>query len=86
MAMFGKMWWQEASSRQEMTEEDAVKDLYGVDIMRDNVDLCKKRLGGGNIVMGNTLRPRDRLDEQTDEENKLMIDWFDDETNLEDFF
>ena len=69
-----------------MTEADAVKDLYGVDIMRDNVDLCKMRLGGGNIVMGNTLRPRDRLDEQTDEENELIIDWFDDETNLEDFF
>jgi type I restriction-modification system DNA methylase subunit len=69
-----------------MTEADAVKDLYGVDIMRDNVDLCKMRLGGGNIVMGNTLRPRARLDEQTDEESKLIIDWFDDETNLEDYF
>ena len=69
-----------------MTEADAVKDLYGVDIMRDNVDLCKKRLGGGNIVMGNTLRPRDRLMEQTDDENKYMIEWFDNETNLEDFF
>ena len=69
-----------------MTEADAVKDLYGVDIMRDNVDLCKKRLGGGNIVMGNTLRPRDRLEEQTSEENKYMIEWFDNESNLEDFF
>lgn len=69
-----------------MTEADAVKDLYGVDIMRDNVDLCKKRLDGGNIVMGNTLRPRERLTEQTEEEHRLIIDWFDDETNLEDFF
>jgi len=69
-----------------MTEADAVKDLYGVDIMRDNVDLCKKRLGGGNIVMGNTLRPRDNLPEQTSAENKYMVEWFDDETNLEDYF
>ena len=69
-----------------MSREDALKDIYGVDIMRDNVDLCKKRLGGGNIVMGNTLRPRDRLMEQTPEENKYMIEWFDIESNLEDFF
>jgi len=69
-----------------MTEAEAVKDLHGVDIMRDNVDLCKRRLGGGNIVMGNTLRPRDSLPEQTSAENKYMIEWFDNETNLEDFF
>ena len=69
-----------------MTEEDAVKDLYGVDIMRDNVDLTKRRLGGGNIVMGNTLRPRDRLEEQTDEENKYMLEWFDNEVSLEDYY
>ena len=33
----------------QMTEEEALQDIYGVDIMRDNVDLCKKRLGGGTI-------------------------------------
>lgn len=59
-----------------MTEEDAVNDLYGVDIMRDNVDLCLKRLGGGNIVMGNTLEPKARLSEQTEEEHQKMIEWF----------
>ena len=26
-----------------MNEQDAVNELYGVDIMRDNVDLCKRR-------------------------------------------
>ena len=35
-----------------MKEDEALKDLYGVDIMRDNVDLCKKRLGGGNHHYG----------------------------------
>ena len=59
-----------------MTELDALDDIYGVDIMRDNVDLCKKRLGGGNIVMGNTMEPNSRLPEQTESEYILMKDWF----------
>ena len=68
-----------------MSEEDAVKDLYGVDIMRDNVDLCKRRLGGGNIVMGNTLDPDVRLDGQSDEEYLNMRKWFG-TGSLEGFF
>ena len=68
-----------------MTREDALRDLYGVDLMRDNVDLCKRRLGGGNIVMGNTLEPLTRLPEQSDTEYKLMRDWFTDTVSLEDF-
>jgi len=59
-----------------MSEEEALKDIYGVDIMRDNVDLCKKRLGGGNIVMGNTLDPNTRLPDQLEYEYILMKDWF----------
>jgi 2-polyprenyl-3-methyl-5-hydroxy-6-metoxy-1,4-benzoquinol methylase len=55
-----------------MSEENALKDLYGVDIMRDNVDLCKKRLGGGTILMGNSLEPNKRLDKQTEEEYDMM--------------
>ena len=54
----------------------ALDTLYGVDIMRDNVDLCKKRLGGGNIIMGNTLFPEEELEGQTIEEKKLMKNWF----------
>ena len=61
-----------------MTEEDALKDIYGVDIMRDNVDLCKKRLGegSGNIYMGNTLDPHTKLKDQTEYEYKRMVDLF----------
>ena len=59
-----------------MSQDEALEDIYGVDIMRDNVDLCKERLEGGNIIMGNTLEPYTRLDEQTDEEHRLMIKWF----------
>ena len=69
-----------------MTEEEAVKDIYGVDIMRDNVDVCKRRLGGGNIVMGNTLDPTSRLKDQSEEEYRDMINWFSEEASLEDFF
>ena len=59
-----------------MSQDEALEDIYGVDIMRDNVDLCKKRLEGGNIVMGNTMEPNIRLDEQTVEEYRLMRKWF----------
>jgi len=59
-----------------MTEEMALRDLYGVDIMRDNVDLCLRRLGGGTIVMGDSLRPEIRLDDQTAEEHNLMVSLF----------
>ena len=69
-----------------MTREDALQDLYGVDIMRDNVDLCKRRLGGGNIIMGNTLDPLTSLPNQTEEEQSLMRQWFTSESSLEDFF
>lgn len=55
-----------------MTEEAALDDIYGVDIMRDNVDLCKLRLGGGHILMGNTLEPDKRLEEQTEYEHAEM--------------
>jgi hypothetical protein len=60
-----------------MSEAEALQDLYGVDIMRDNVDLCRRRLGGGTIVMGDSLKPRRELDGQTDEERALMASLFD---------
>lgn len=59
-----------------MTAKDALADLYGVDIMRDNVDLCKQRLGGGCIVMGDTLNPARQLEGQTPQELALMIQLF----------
>jgi SAM-dependent methyltransferase len=55
-----------------MPEHAALEDIFGVDIMRDNVDLCKKRLGGGTIVMGDTLNPSRRLKGQTKKELQLM--------------
>ena len=59
-----------------MAEAEALADLYGVDIMRDNVDVCKIRLGGGTILMGNALSPGERLKGQTEEEFQLMVKLF----------
>lgn len=59
-----------------MSESDALSDLYGVDLMRDNVDLCKRRLGGGTVIMGNSLFPGAEVNGQTSEEHELMIQLF----------
>jgi type I restriction-modification system DNA methylase subunit len=67
-----------------MSGADALDDIYGVDIMRDNVDLCKMRLLGGNIIMGDTLNPNKRLEGQTEEEYMKMVEWFG-ESTLESF-
>ena len=58
-----------------MTEEAALDDIYGVDIMEDNVAVCIKRLGGGHIVCDNMLDP------QTAE-----VKAWSGETSLETFF
>ncbi len=60
-----------------MSEEAALRDLYGVDIMRDNVDLCRLRLGGGTVVMGDALKPARMLEGQTEHERGLMLTLFD---------
>lgn len=60
-----------------MSEADALADIYGVDLMRDNVDLCRRRLGGGTIVMGDSLKPSRALLGQTDDELALMVSLFD---------
>ena len=69
----------------EMTEKQALQDIYGVDIMRDNVDLCKKRLGGGTILMGDSLHPDKRLDGQTDDEYHRVNIILDGKVSIEQF-
>jgi 2-polyprenyl-3-methyl-5-hydroxy-6-metoxy-1,4-benzoquinol methylase len=59
-----------------MSAGDALSEIYGVDIMRDNVDLCRLRLGGGTIIMGNTLNPAQALEGQSNEELELMLQLF----------
>lgn len=62
----------------EMCESDALAEIYGVDIMRDNVDLCFRRLGGGTILMGDTLKPSRRLEGQRESEWLKMRELFED--------
>lgn len=59
-----------------MSEDKALGDIFGVDIFRDNVDLCRRRLGGGTIIMGDTLNPERALEGQTEEERILMCQFF----------
>ena len=63
----------------EITNEEALKDIFGIDIMRDNVDLCKSRLGGGTVVMGDALSPLKELKGQTKYEKQIMKDLFSNE-------
>ena len=57
-------------------EEIALNDIYGIDLMRDNVDLCKKRLGGGTILMGDSVNPEKRIKGQTDIEHDELMKLF----------
>lgn len=59
-----------------MSEEKALQDLFGVDIMGDNVQLCRTRLGGGTIVHGDALHPKKRLLDQSDHDYDLMLELF----------
>lgn len=59
-----------------MSEEKALEDLFGVDIMRDNVHLCRTRLGGGTVVHGDALNPKKRLFGQSDHDYELMLELF----------
>lgn len=61
----------------EVSPEDSVKTLYGIDIMRDNVRLCSKRLGGGTVLMGDSLNPGKRLVGQSDEEYRKLNELLD---------
>lgn len=63
-----------------MSQSDALRDLYGVDIMRDNVDLCRLRLAGGTIVVGDALKPTIHVEGQTDEEYQIMQSLFSNES------
>ncbi len=55
-----------------MSEADALGEIYGIDIMRDNVDLCRRRLGGGMVVHGDALDPMRALEGQTVEDRARM--------------
>lgn len=59
-----------------MPEDAAVKELYGVDIMSDNVDLCRRRLGGGTVLIGDALNPDREVPGQTEDDRRAMAELF----------
>lgn len=56
----------------EQDEESALSDLYGIDIMSENVRLCKIRLGGGTIIVGDSLNLDREVEGQTPEDRQLL--------------
>jgi type I restriction-modification system DNA methylase subunit len=56
-----------------MTPTEACHDLYGIDIMRDNVTTTRQRLQGGTIIHGNTINPHQPLPGQTPQEREQLI-------------
>ena len=48
------------------SEESALADLFGIDIVAENVFLCRLRLGGGTILVGDALNPSREVEGQTD--------------------
>jgi SAM-dependent methyltransferase len=51
-----------------MSEELALSEIYGVDIRRDNVEICRRRLGGGVVIHGDALNPQCHLNGQSEED------------------
>lgn len=65
-----------------MTHENALESIYGVDIMKDNIELCRNRLIGNNenlrpivernILVGNMLDPLKKIEGQTIQDHLRM--------------
>lgn len=56
----------------EQSEESALAELFGIDIISENVILCRRRLGGGTIVVGDALNPGRVIDGQTDADRATL--------------
>ena len=60
-----------------MDESAALMEIFGVDLLAENVVLCRRRLGGGQIAVGNALRPSERVPGQTSSDRKMLAEIFD---------
>jgi len=54
------------------SEESALEDLFGIDIVAENVVLCQLRLGGGTILVGDALNPSRRVVGQTEHDRTRL--------------
>lgn len=65
-----------------MSEQDALRDIYGIDIMADNVVICRSRLGGGTIVVGDALNPMRKVTGQTADHRRILRSLVDNSSQL----
>ena len=65
-----------------MSEQDALRDIYGIDIMADNVAICRSRLGGGTIVVGDALNPLRKVTGQTADHRRILRSLVDNSSQL----
>jgi SAM-dependent methyltransferase len=56
------------------TEEEALSEIFGIDILSENVKLCRKRLRGGTIVVGDALNPTSSVPGQTKNDKELILE------------
>ena len=57
-------------------EEEALSDIFGVDILAENVNLCRQRLSGGTIIVGDVLNPDRHIVGQSTNDHCLMKELF----------
>ncbi len=69
-----------------MSEMDALEDIFGIDIMVDNVELARARIGGGTIIVGDAMNPDRVVPGQTDEDRRLLSIVFRDDTAQQALF
>jgi SAM-dependent methyltransferase len=60
------------------SEQESLEDLFGIDLLEDNVRLCRQRLGGGTIVVGDSLNPQRIVPGQTDRDRQVLNELIED--------
>lgn len=55
-----------------LSEEEASGEIFGIDLMPDNVRICRLRLQGGQIALGDALHPEREIEGQTDEDREIL--------------
>lgn len=69
----------------EMSKSEALGEIFGIDIMSDNVELCRARLGGGTIVVGDAINPDRKVPGQSEDDRRVLLELFNGATQLDLF-
>jgi SAM-dependent methyltransferase len=60
------------------SEQESLGDLFGIDLLKENVRLCRQRLGGGTIVVGDSLNPERIVPGQSDRDRQVLNELIED--------